>query len=95
MAEKVPTASYPAWGYRVRTKCGATGRYLIAGYALCVSAQDNDLFVDPVDRNGEPPHPTLPVPSNDALAAAEVGWRGHARMLAAAHESLGGRGELA
>jgi hypothetical protein len=61
------------FGDRVRVKCGATGRYLGRyGLALVVSTQDHDLFVDYVDPDGEPPHPTLPVPSSDALSGASA-----------------------
>jgi hypothetical protein len=64
----------PRHGDRVRVQCGATGRYLGKGLALVVS-MGNDLFVDRVDLDGAPPHPTLPVPSCDALAgAAAVLW---------------------
>lgn len=57
------------FGDRVRVRCGATGRYLLGGLALAVCAQDNDLLIDHVDPDGDP-HPTLPVPSDDALAGA-------------------------
>lgn len=69
----------PRFGDRVRVKCTATGRYLQDGLALVVSAQDNDLFVDEVDPDGPPPHPSLPVPSDDALHGACAGLRRSAR----------------
>ena len=60
------------FGDRVRVKCGATGRYLGtylgAELALAISAMDNDFLIDSV-ADGDP-HPTLPVPSDDALRAA-------------------------
>lgn len=72
------TASY---GDRVRVKCGATGRYLDYGLALVVSAQDNDLFIDGVkEQQDPPPHPTLPVPNDDELRGAIVGLR-HSRRI--------------
>jgi hypothetical protein len=64
--------SEPRFGDCVRVTCGATGRYLQDGLALYVSAQDNDLCVDEVDL-GVPPHPSLPVPNDDALSGASVG----------------------
>lgn len=71
------TVSDPrSFGDRVRVKCGATGRYVAYGLALAVSAQDNDLFLD--EAVDAPPHPTLPVPSDDALAGAAEALR-HAR----------------
>ena len=69
------------YGDRVRLKHGATGRYVGHGFALSVSAQDNDLFLDPVvpvfDAAGalREPHPTLPVPSDDAVAGAAAACR--------------------
>lgn len=66
------------FGQDVRTRCTATGRY-IGWYggqhlALFISAQDNDLCVDTVDRSGQP-HPSLPVPTDRELCAAAVGIR--------------------
>lgn len=59
------------YGQRVRVACGATGRYLSDGLALVVSSMCNDLFVDRVNPDDTYlPHPTLPVPSDDALAGA-------------------------
>lgn len=69
----------PKWGDRVRVRCGATGRYLGDGLALVVSAQDNDLLIDvvvhPAAPHYEPPHPTLPVPTDRELSAAACGLR--------------------
>lgn len=63
--------SSPKFGDRVRVRCGATGRYVSGGLALVVSAQDNDLLIDRFDPDPiDPPHATLPVPSDDALAGA-------------------------
>lgn len=58
----------PRFGDRVRVRCTATGRYLRDGLALFVSAMSNELCIDRV-AEGEP-HPTLPVPSDDAIAGA-------------------------
>ena len=64
--------NHPRYGERVRvlSSHGPTGRYLgyfkgkhLAGW---VSAQDNDLCIGEVVE-GEP-HPSLPVPSDDAVA---------------------------
>jgi hypothetical protein len=66
--------SAPTFGDRVHVKVGATGRYLGHGLALVVSAMDNHLLVAEV-ADGAPPHPTLPVPSDDALAGAAEGLR--------------------
>lgn len=60
--------SAPKFGDRVRTHPGSTGRYIGWGLVLCVSAQDNDLFITDL-ADGEP-HPSLPVPSDDAMAGA-------------------------
>lgn len=57
------------FGQRVRVQCGATGRYVQDDLALVISAQDNELLMDRVDGTGEP-HPTLRVPSDDALHGA-------------------------
>lgn len=67
------TASY--YGDRVRVACGATGRYLTRGWALVVSVQDNDLFMDRVNSGGEAPHATLPVPTDRELSAAMAAMR--------------------
>jgi hypothetical protein len=68
-------ADSPAFGDRVRTRCTATGRcigwYDGEHWALYVSAMDNSLNLDRV-ADGEP-HPDLPVPSDEALAAAAAG----------------------
>lgn len=61
----------PKYGDRVRVKCTATGRYLRDGLALVVSASSNDLFVDTLHKVQDP-HPTLPVPSDDALEGASA-----------------------
>lgn len=74
----------PAFGDRVRVRCGATGRYLGRGLALVVSAQEGDLFVDRVNPDGDPPHPTLPVPSNDAMAGASAVLRSSRKIEAGA-----------
>lgn len=67
------------WGDRVRTMCSATGRYLgvFEGHelALFVSAMDNSVCIDRVNRGGEPPHPDLPVPTSRELEAACNGLR--------------------
>jgi hypothetical protein len=67
------------FGDRVRTSCTATGRYLgkFGGkeLALFVSAMDNSVCVDVVDRDGDPPHPGLPVPTDRELEAAANGIR--------------------
>lgn len=58
------------WGYghRVRVQCTATGRYVVKGWALVVSAQDNSLFLDrPTDAE---PWAESPVPSDDAVSGA-------------------------
>lgn len=65
----------PRFGDRVRVRCGATGRYLTDGLALVVSAQDNDLFIDRVKPDGDPPHPTLPAPTDGELSAAGAALR--------------------
>lgn len=63
----------PRFGDRVRTRSGATGRYLQDGLALYVSAMDNSLVVAEHDPDGDPPHPTLPAPSDEAIEAAAAG----------------------
>jgi hypothetical protein len=63
-----PKTETERYGDRVRVKCGATGRYVGYGLALVVSAQDNDLFLD--EATSIAGHPTLPAPSNEALAGA-------------------------
>lgn len=68
-------AEPPKYGERARAKCTATGRYIQDGLVLIVSAQDNDLFLDDFDPDGDPPHPTLPVPSDDAVAGAAAAIR--------------------
>ncbi len=74
----------PRFGDRVRVRCGATGRYLHDGVALYVSAQDNDLVVtevaDPDAPGYQPPHPTLPAPTDRELSAAAAGMRYAARV---------------
>lgn len=70
----------PRYGERVRAQCSATGRYLRDGLVLVVSARDNDLFVDNIHPDGDPPHPTLPVPSDDALAGAAAALRSKTRQ---------------
>jgi hypothetical protein len=70
------------FGDRVRVRCGATGRYLDYGLALVVSMQDNDLFIDKIREDaGIPPHPTLPVPTDEAMSGAIVGLRRAASAL--------------
>ena len=64
------------FGDRVRTRCTATGRYVVDGWALVVSASSNDLFLDRVDPGGQPPHPKLPAPSDDALSGAHAALTG-------------------
>jgi hypothetical protein len=56
-------------GQPVRLRCSATGRYVGAGLGLYVSAQDNDLCLDQVDRDGAPAK-GLPLPTDDAVAGA-------------------------
>lgn len=66
-------------GERVRVRCSATGRAI--GWndlALVVSASDNDLFLDVIDTTRQA-HPTLPVPSDRELMAAEVAFTYAAR----------------
>lgn len=66
----------PHLGDRVRTKSGATGRYLDYGLAMYVSAQDNDLVISEVNLlTGDPPHPTLPVPSPEVMLGAITALR--------------------
>lgn len=43
-----------SFGDPVRTRHGATGRYVGNGLVLYVSAQDNDLAVDDVDETKSP-----------------------------------------
>lgn len=70
-------------GDRVRTRLGGTGRYVGRDLALMISAQDGELMVDEVNREGEP-HPLLSVPSDDAVDGAvemanylsAAGWLG-------------------
>lgn len=63
----------PYYGDRVRVKCSATGRYIGDRLALVVSAMSNELFVDEIaGPDGAPPNPTLPVPSDEAVMAAEA-----------------------
>lgn len=59
------------FGEPARAKCGATGIYLDYGVVLYVSAQDNDLGMDAVDRDREPVA-GLPLPSKDEVSAAHV-----------------------
>lgn len=77
----------PKFGDRVRVQCSATGRYVSDGWALVVSAQDNELFLDRAVA-GEP-HPTLPAPSDDALDAAAAGYRAGREAAARAIERPG------
>lgn len=74
-----------SYGERVRVSCGATGRYLDYGLALVVSAQDNDLMLDrvadPANPDVQPPHPTLPVPTDDEMRAASAALN-YARVTA-------------
>lgn len=63
------------FGNRVRVKCGATGRYVGLGCALVVSVGNNDLFLDAVNPAGEPPHPSLPVPTDQEIAGAAAALR--------------------
>lgn len=65
----------PKYGDPARAKCSAPGRSLGGRLVLYVSAQDNDLYVDEWDPNGEPVVLNLPMPSNDALRAANAGLR--------------------
>lgn len=65
----------PKYGDIARAKCSAPGRYLGSGLVLYVSAQDNDLFVDVWDENGEPITQDFPMPGDDALIAANAGLR--------------------
>jgi len=67
--------SEPRFGDRVRTRSGATGRYMQDGLAVYVSAMDNGLEIAEYDPDGEPPHPTLPVADDEAVRAAAAAWR--------------------
>lgn len=67
--------STPAFGDRVRTRGGVTGRFIGEGLALYVSAQDNDLFVTEVLTDGAPPNMLLPVPGDEAIRAAAAALR--------------------
>jgi hypothetical protein len=68
---KPKPAPTPRFGDRVRVRCGATGRALgMDDLALFVSAMDNSLNLDQINPDGEPPHPSLPVPTDSALEAA-------------------------
>lgn len=68
-----------AYGDRVRLRCSATGRYLGTfndiKLGLFISAMDNSYNIDEVKETGNDPHPTLPVPSDDALDAAHAALR--------------------
>lgn len=56
---------------RVRAKCGATGVDIGDGLCLIVSAQDNSIFVDDIDKNPTmEPHPTLPIPTQQEYDGA-------------------------
>jgi hypothetical protein len=62
------------FGDRVRVSCGATGRALgVDDLALFVSCMDNDTCIDTIRTDGDPPHPTLPVPTDDELSACAQG----------------------
>jgi hypothetical protein len=67
------------YGQRVRVKCTATGRYVVNGWALVVSAMDNSLFLDrPTDAE---PWANSPVPSDDALAGAHAVLTSSAKLV--------------
>jgi len=66
------------YGDRVRLAIGLTGRYIDYGIADAISAQDNEPMlgrVAPNSPDGEPPHPTLPVPTDRELLAAAEAFR--------------------
>jgi hypothetical protein len=62
----------PGYGDPVRVGSGVTGRYIDYGLALVVVSTATDLSIDYADTSRGEPDPTLPVPSDDALAGASA-----------------------